>query len=217
MKRYTIGLAVISALLAGCPLTPDLDRVTQNRSPLVTASPVPSQSATPAPEASPKRKVTKVYIISSLPKYYELRYNLEEVVAAWQKTKWTSIGIRKTCPVAKGLYAYDEVCVFIKEVKLSAKFAGQTYWRDGYIDIHINLNARMYIQHEQQATLCHEIGHVLGAPHIKSRQSCMIDVDTGAKLPSKTDIAFVDSLGEWNFEKMYDSAVRTIDSSQLPN
>lgn len=217
MKIKTLtSLVVMPFILSGC-LTPDLDQVRQNRPPLGTASPVPSQTVTPVPPASLKPNVVTIYVVSKLPRYFELLYNLEEVIAGWQKAKWTKLELVNKCPIQS--YTDTRICLVLSERNMAEHYAGESVF-EKYVGLFIYLNKslRFRSQYEQQTTLCHEFGHILGLGHTKTKKSCMKNVELGTSLPTKLDIDLVNALGPWEFGRMsVSSAHENVDTAQLPN
>jgi hypothetical protein len=101
--------------------------------------------------------------------------------------------------------------------KLDVNTAAETSF--GYRnDITIDLNPDVTRPREAQSTLCHEMGHTLGLPHISgTSNTCMTATDDFYRvLPSTLDLKLANSYGDWSLEKMYELSGKDLDARSLP-
>lgn len=203
-----IGLAIWVLVLSIGPSTVKVPTrsVPSDSNSLPTPSPSESPGVpTPRSEREPHKSTSPVVTIYVVNSGISEKWHLATAIAGWNKARWTKLSIVPSCPVA-------EPCVVIREdKKIDPRYDGETLFRnDGSITIRLNPVVNNLI--EAQNTICHEFGHVLGAPHIKgTHNTCMAAIDVYRVLPSSLDLSVVDGLGRWEFEKMYQSSGKDLD------
>jgi hypothetical protein len=85
-------------------------------------------------------------------------------------------------------------------------------------DIYIDLNPEVTSWRAAQSTACHELGHVLGLPHISgTANTCMtVKDDYYRVLPSALDLKLANSYGKWDGNKMYQLSGKDFDIRTQP-
>lgn len=171
----------------------------------------PTQVQSPRPERTPHKPPSQSRIIYVVAQNVPSVWGLQAVLKAWSAAKYTDSRLVVSCPVANP-------CVTVKMDPKLAKTDNAAVTDFGYNNtIVIRLNPLVKTPLEAQSTMCHEYGHVLGAPHIKgTANSCMPASGDYRVLPTKVDLSVVDRLGHWDLEKMYQSAFREVDVRVLP-
>lgn len=207
-----VCLAVIAIVLVKCsPSTTD-----QNPSPKTTAGSPLQTLTTPEPGSTvlgpkqkpPSLKYTYIYVVA--PKLSPV-WELDSAISGWKLARWTDFRPVAVCPVAKP-------CVTITEKRLANNQAGVTNFGYDYtITIHLNASL-IWDPFKAQSTLAHELGHVLGAPHIVGTNNTLMTAKDGfyRTRPTDLDIRLVDQLGEWELEKMYENSGKTVDVRTAP-
>lgn len=205
-----IGLALFTGLLAW-PRTPG--HLPVQRSPQVTVSTLPGLELTPVPSPLPKvtplkptsQSVTIYYTATGIPKYW----GIKAVLKAWSVAKYEDLKLVNTCPLGVP-------CVDIAfDNKIDPNDAAQTYFFASTISI--RLNPAITQSFEAQATICHEVGHTLGLPHIKGTvNSCMPAMGDYRTIPSKLDLQLVNGFGHWTAETAQQTTLKDIDVRDLP-
>lgn len=204
-------------MLSGC--TADLEpfRSLPNTFPLPTISPEPASRVTIAPspttKLTPIKPLTWVTIIYVVKKNVPSIWNVEAALAGWKAAKYSDFKLVTECPVA-------EPCVTIRpDSNLDKKYGGQTSFSYDPADIVITLTTLKMSSIEAKETMCHELGHVLGEPHIKGTHDTCLLATSNYPLsyrtkPTKLDLKVVDDLGHWQLEKMAISADKELDVSK---
>lgn len=213
MKRGPLGLFVLGLITFGVILSQRSNVVlsTPSDRPLQTLS-SPSPSST-GPVGRPERKPhipnsssLNIYVINNK---ISPRWGLNAAIEAWEPAKWTDFVLISECPVAAP-------CVIISEKSLKGLTAGETLFTNTEL-IYVHLDPKVKLATEAHNTLAHELGHVLGAGHVIGTTNSVMPAKGIFKTrPSRFDLQMVDSLGQWDAEKMYTSSGKTVDGSVLP-
>jgi hypothetical protein len=159
-----------------------------------------------SPTSEPRE--TKIYVeYRTVPSYW----GIGRVITGWNLAVNTDFVPVTKCPNSKP-------CVKIRiNPKLDHYTAAETSF--GYRnDIYIDLNPEVTNPREAQSTACHEMGHVLGLPHINGTvNTCMTAKDKFYRtLPSSLDLKLANSYGKWDGNKMYSLSEKTVDVRSLP-
>ncbi len=175
---------------------------------LATSTPLPKVHTTPVPSQAPETQQTLIYVIANhIPSYW----GIDSVIVGWNKATNTDFVRSVKCPSFKP-------CVYIEvNKKLPEDTAAQTEF--GYRnDIVIELNPIVTKRQEAQSTLCHEMGHTLGLPHISgTANTCMTANDDFYRVtPSALDLRLANSYGKWSLEKMYVLSGKDLDVRSIP-
>lgn len=141
-----------------------------------------------SPAHIPPDKPKVIWVVTSR---VDRDWQLPRQIAGWNKAKYVDFKLTDSCPVASP-------CVLISEI--NTKYAGEADFATGESKMQIRL-ARDLLPREKPTTMCHELGHILGHPHVKSSESCMNDLGYLVPYPTASDIAVVDTYGQWNWYK----------------
>lgn len=204
-----IGLIALSAAVvirySAEPRTPP-EQPKQAVSSPVQVTPAPS----PRPERKPHTPTSTsltIYVVSQVSDKF---WGVSNTMLGWKSAKYTDFKTAAVCPVAAP-------CIRIYESKLPYDVAAQATFTDSWY-MYIELNPMVTTHSEAQSALGHEFGHLLGAPHIVgTMDTIMSPIGVYHLLPTKRDIAEVDSLGRWQLEKMYVESGKTVDVRSAPN
>lgn len=169
-------------------------------------SPVPTPSVQ---SPTPKPKETVIYAIA-----YEIPeiYQIQEVFAAWNKAdSFVEFKEAKVCP-------RNVQCLYLKLGKLPNSTAAETRFGVPDSAITITFNRNLLQPFATHSTACHEVGHVLGLPHISGTvNTCMTAKDGFYRVrPTSVDTRLVNSYGPWEFWKMYDLSGKDVDVRNAP-
>lgn len=184
--------------------------------PLVSISPEPGSTVvigqTPRSEREPHKPISQGINIYVVDTGISPVWGLDKAITGWKKARWTDLIKVKSCPVARP-------CITVSEKQLSPNQAGVTNFGYRVEDNTIELNsALIWEPFKAQSTLAHEMGHILGAPHIKGTADTLMTEKDGfyRTQPTDLDLKIVDDLGPWQLEKMYESSGKTLDVRKAP-
>lgn len=159
------------------------------------------EPGTTAPESTavPRSPVPRVDVPPEKPRVIFIKvaknvdagWQISKQVSEWNKAKYVDFRITNTCPVASP-------CVLISESHIDPKFAGETDFGSDERSMTIKLSRTLPTK-EKAPTICHELGHILGLPHLLNPKSCMNDLGYLVRQPVASDIEVVDSFGQWNW------------------
>lgn len=202
-------ILVLVVLLTSCGVsTVQVPRsVTSPDWPLQTVS--PTVQPTPTPTHTPEPKEIQIYVVAfGIPYYWSVR----GTIADWNLADHYADFIpADTCPQLVP-------CVHITMGRFPITTAAETRFMDDYYTINIILNSLVSNGFVAHSVLCHEMGHVLGLPHIYGTvDTCMTAIDGFFRTrPTKLDSRLVNSFGPWDFEKMYELSGKDIDVRSQP-
>jgi len=152
--------------------------------------------STLAPDPLPEVH-TAILVVDKLNKP---QWQLKAIIADWNKVELEQFYIVNQCVTTYG------PCVTIESKTLPQKdYLGQLDFRSGPADMVITVVPNQ-TNIEAQATICHELGHVLGLGHISKKgiTSCMSDWGNTTR-PSNLDIYHVNHLGSWDYTRVWQS------------
>ena len=206
-----IGLALFSGVLAWHQ--PSAHRYVEGPS-QVTVSTLPGLETSQGPSPTPKvintnpvsQNTTIYYKATEIPEYWGVR----AVLAAWSVAKYEDLKLVAECPEG------NVPCVdIVLDPKINKLDAAETDFYASYMSI--RLNPAIRTPFEAQSTICHEVGHTLGLPHIKgTANSCMPAMGDYIRRPSKLDLSLVNARGPWSFDEAYNGTLKDIDVRDLP-
>lgn len=218
MKKKGVALSLLSiSLIGACVyLTPSTN---VQMPPEVTGVPrsVPPESPSswsrtrvPTPQVpSPTLKPGKTRI-NVVTKGIGSYWQFDVAMTNWNKQlKWTQLTKVKACPVA-------EPCVVVKYSKLPNDTAAVTSF--GYRnDVTIELNPVVKNPKEALATGTHELGHVLGVPHITGTSNTVMNpILVQRTTPSGIDVGYANRDKTWTVEEAYKSSSKDVDVRAVP-
>jgi hypothetical protein len=180
----------------------------------VTSTPLRGVESSQPVSPRPKR-IPHVPTSQSITIYVEATgvhsyWGLQAVLTAWSAAKYVDLKEVKECPPTAP-------CVKVfEDKKIDPLDAATTdfVYPDNFV---IHLNPAIKGSFEAQSATCHEVGHVIGMPHLKGiSNSCMPAIGDFRTVPSKLDLSYADSLGHWSWQSAYDSAFKEVDIRTLP-
>lgn len=174
---------------------------------LVTESPVPKVHPSPVPKVTPVSAETKIYVVvKNVPSYWGVSGSLTDWNLVDHYADFVPV---KSCP--------DSLpCLTVKMKKLPEDTAAETNWGEGN-DITIDLNPIVASHWEAKSTICHELGHVLGLPHVSgTANTCMTAIGSYRIHPTIVDARLVNSYGVWETDKMYLLSGKDVDIRSMP-
>lgn len=210
-----IFLAILLIVVVKC--TPSETRIPRSVTspdwPKQTLSPAvqPTPGQLPRPERQPEKPTSSVLTIYVVSVVDNKLWGVNAAIAGWKPAKYTDFQLVKHCPIATP-------CVLISKGNLGPFVAAQAEYGYRMQDLFIKVNPIITSHKEAQSALVHELGHLIGAPHIVGTHNTVMNpIGIYRLLPTKSDIQTVDRLGRWQLEKMYESSGKTLDVRAVPN
>lgn len=212
---FIVAILVVVALLASCASsTVRIPRSVSSPDWADTPPRIAVQSS-PVPTSTPKQNThkpspasTTIYVVS----HVNSLWHVGDAIIGWKLAKYTDFKLVKQCPVTAP-------CVTIRmNESLPSDTAAETSFTTNPNEILMDLNPVVTSSKEAENTVSHELGHVLGAPHIVGTlDTVMAPIGVYRVLPTRLDVRVVDALGRWDSEKMYENSGKTLDMSHQPN
>jgi hypothetical protein len=207
-----VGILII-VIVRWSPSTVDAPKTITDRplQALSSASQSPGVQI-PRPERSPHKPASQGVVIYVVDTGISPVWGLESAISGWKKARWTDFRLIASCIPLRP-------CVTVAEKSLAKDEAGQTNFSYKVEETTIYLNsAIIWEPFVAQSTLAHEMGHVLGAPHIAGTNNTLMTAKDGfyRTQPTALDLQIVDALGPWELEKMYESSGKTVDVRTAP-
>lgn len=205
---FIVAILIGIIVLAGCAETGQIPRSVT--SPDRSLIPVPSSVRTAlVPTPRPELKETKIYVVATGIPYY---WSVRSTIVDWNLAdRFVDFVPADSCPKLVP-------CVHIKMGKFPNTTAAETSFMDDDFTINIVVSDSIRNAFVAHSVMCHELGHVLGLPHISGTvDTCMTAVDGFFRTrPTKLDTRLVNSFGTWEFEKMYELSGKDIDTRSHP-
>lgn len=206
-----VGLAIafligISFVRAPVEVPPEITRSAVPRPLQTVTSHVPTPQG---PSSTPEPREAKIYVVApNIPSYWKIGTTLSE---------W-NLADRYADFVPMNYCMIDEPCLTIKMGKLADDTAAITTFNSDGRTVSIILNRSLKNPIVASSITCHELGHVLGLPHINGTvNTCMTAKDGFYRTrPTEIDSRLVNSYGKWEFWKMYDLSGKDVDIRSLP-
>lgn len=162
---------------------------------------------TPVPSPTPKPVKTQINVVT---KGIDSYWSINRATAEWNNLLKYTILI----PVAECVSSVP--CVTIKYSKLPRDTAALTSF--GYRnDLTMELNPVVKDPREAKATATHELGHVLGVPHIVGTANTVMNPqDVYRTTPGSIDVQYANSDTTWTVAEAYDSSSKEVDARAVP-
>lgn len=163
---------------------------------------------TKTPSPAPKPVKTEINVVAiGIDSYW----GVNKAIGDWNKVlKYTKLTPVAACPSF-------QPCVTIKyNPKIDKELAAETSF--GYRnDLTIELNPRIAPLREALATTAHELGHVLGVPHITGTSNTVMNPQEVYRItPGPVDVSFANRDRTWTVAEAYDSSNKTVDVRAIP-